>query len=261
MPFGLRNAPSTFQRFIHEVLRGIEFAFPYIDDILIASASEEEHIQNLKLVFDRLLKFGLRINVAKSQFGVREIKFLGYFITPAGSKPLPDKVQSIIDLNRPKTIHELRQFLGIINFYRPYIKNAAHNQADLNELLKGARKKDNRLINWTPKLAEDFEKCKTDLANAALLTVPNPDLPIGLFTDASDCAVGAALQQYEESEWKPLAFFSKKLNSAQKVYSTYDRELLGVYLAVKQFKDLLQGRDFVIYTDHKPLNLCFPSKK
>lgn len=260
MPFGLKNAPSTFQRFIHEVLRGLDFVFAYIDDILIASVSEDEHFHHLKVVFDRLLKFGLSINMSKSQFGLKEVQFLGYHISLEGTKPLPDKVQAIKDMKLPQTIHELRQFLGIINFYRPYIKDAAKTQARLNEFLKGARKKDKRLIPWTSTTEEDFEKCKSDLVNAALLAVPDPNLTVALFTDASDFAIGAALQQYDDSGWKPLAFFSKKLNTSQIIYSTYDRELLAIYSAIKHFKDLLQGRKFTIYTDHKPLTFAFHQK-
>ncbi|GBN11100.1 Transposon Ty3-I Gag-Pol polyprotein [Araneus ventricosus] len=146
MSFGLKNAPATFQRFIHEVLRGLDFVFPYLDDILIASKSNQEHEIHLNLVLERLNTFGLRINVSKSVFAVEEIEFLGYLITPQGSRPLPDKAQAIMNYKRPENIQDLRTFLGILNFYRRYLKDAAKNQALLHEYLKGSKKKDKRRI-------------------------------------------------------------------------------------------------------------------
>ncbi|GBM54005.1 hypothetical protein AVEN_228758-1 [Araneus ventricosus] len=101
---------------------------------------------------------------------------------------------------------------------------------------------------------------KKDLANAILLSFPNPDSPLALFSDAPDYAVGSVLQQFEEDSWKPLAFFSKKLTNAQKVYSTYDRELLGIYLSIKQFKHILEERQFTIYTD-QTFDVCFSAKE
>ncbi|GBO25889.1 Transposon Ty3-I Gag-Pol polyprotein, partial [Araneus ventricosus] len=260
MSFGLKNAPATFQRFIHEVLRGLDFVFPYLDDILIASKSNQEHEIHLNLVLERLNTFGLRINISKSVFAFEEIEFLGYLITPQGSRPLPDKVQAIMNYKRPENIQDLRTFLGILNFYRRYLKDTAKNQALLHEYLKGSKKKDKRKIQWTDEAEKQFEKCKNDLANATLLSFPNSELPLSLFTDASDTAIGAVLQQYENSTWKPIAFYSKKLNDTQQNYSTYDRELLGIYLSVKHFKHYLEGRTFTIYTDHKPLIFAFHQK-
>lgn len=260
MSFGLRNAPSTFQRFINEVLHGLNFVFAFLDDILIASGSEEEHRNHLQLVLDRLTKYGLRINIGKSKICAEELEFLGYLITPSGSKPLPEKVQVIKDYKLPETVKELRTFLGLINFYRRYLRNAAHNQAVLHDYLKGATKNDRKKIIWTDEARSQFEKCKEDLANAALLTFPDPQFPMALFTDASDQALGAVLQQLDDDNWKPIAFFSKKLNETQKKYSAYDKELLAIYSAIKQFKHFLEARHFVIFTDHKPITYAFCQK-
>ncbi|UYV65493.1 hypothetical protein LAZ67_3004513 [Cordylochernes scorpioides] len=207
MNFGLKNALSTFQRFIHEVLWGLEF----------------------------INKYRLRINVSKSVFGVPELEFLGYLITGDGSKPLPNKVQALL-------------------------KNAAQTQAILHEYLEGAKKKDRSKIQWTDEARKQFEKCKQDLLNATLLSFPNSMPHLSLSTDASDSAVGGVIQQKENGIWKPVAFFSKNLNNAQKNYSTYDRELLGIYLSIKNFKYLLEGREFVIFTDHRPLIFAFLQK-
>ncbi|GFX79973.1 retrovirus-related Pol polyprotein from transposon opus [Trichonephila clavipes] len=149
----------------------------------------------------------------------------------------------------------------MINFYRRYLKDAAKTQAPLYELLKGETKKDRKNVHWTDDTRRSFEKCKTDLAEAARLSFPRSGLPLSLCTDASDFAVGAVLQQLENEGWKPIAFYSKKLNETQTRYSTYDREQLGIYLSVKHFKHLLEGNDFVIYTDPKPLTFAFKQKK
>ncbi|GFW50058.1 hypothetical protein TNCV_2316401 [Trichonephila clavipes] len=141
MSFGLRNAPSTFQRFITEVLYGLDFVFPYLDDVLVASSTEEEHSGHLKMVFERFQQYGLRINVSKSVMGAAQVEYLGFLITAEGSRPLPEKVQAIINYKLPETIHDLRTFLGMINFYRRYLKDAAKTQAPLHELLRGAKKK------------------------------------------------------------------------------------------------------------------------
>ncbi|UYV66425.1 K02A2.6-like, partial [Cordylochernes scorpioides] len=260
MSFGLRNATATFQRFMHEVLRNLDFAFVYLDDILVASKTEEEHYSHLETLFSRLNSYGLRINLSKSKFLVQEIDFLGYLITSHGVKPLPTKVKAIKEYKKPKTVHELRIFLGMLNFYRTFLNNAAETQAILHEYLRGAKKKDRSEIKWTKEAEVQFEKCKQALANTALLAYPDTELPISLCTDASDRAVGSVLQQLDNNNWKPIAFFSKKLNPAQCNYSTYDRELLAIYLSIKFFKHLLEAREFTILTDHKPLIYAFKQK-
>lgn len=260
MAFGLRNAAPTFQRFMNEVVRGLDFVYVYIDDILVASNNIEEHKEQLKMLFDRLRQYGLTLNISKCLFGVTDLEFLGYFVNSEGLKPLPSKVSAIINQKPPKNIKELQRFLGIINFYRRFIPNAAKSQAILHELSKGKRKKDNHPIEWTEQLKDAFEKCKTQLADATLLSFPEENALTSLCVDASDIAVGGVLQQCINGEWKPLGFFSKKLSQAQSKYSAYDRELLAVYAAVKHFQYFLEGRQFVIYTDHKPLIYAFKQK-
>jgi hypothetical protein len=118
MTFGLRNAAQTFQRFIDKVLRGLEFCYAYINDILIASSSREEHLNHLRTLFQRLEKYGVVVNPGKCVFGQPEVKSLVYLVSDAGTFPLPEKVETIRDFNLPQTVKGLRQFLGMINFYR-----------------------------------------------------------------------------------------------------------------------------------------------
>ncbi|UYV78596.1 hypothetical protein LAZ67_16002096 [Cordylochernes scorpioides] len=174
-----------------------DLVFPYIDDILIVSTNKEEHETHLDMIFERLSKHGLRIKANKSKFGVQEVEFLRHLITKEGSRSLPSKTKAIQEYKLPETIQYLRAFLGMLNFYRRYLKDAAETQAVLHEFLEGARKKkDKRKISWTTEAKSMFEKCKQNQSNVAMLTYPNAELPLSLSTDASNWAVGAVLQQY-----------------------------------------------------------------
>lgn len=259
MTFGLRNAAQTFQRFMDEVLQGLDFCYAYIDDILVASASPEEHLQHLETVFQRLREYGVVINPMKCVFGQPEVKFLGYLVSGAGTRPLPEKVEAIRSFPQPNTIKKLRQFLGMLNFFRRFLPKAAETQAPLNDLLQG-NVKGKTPVNWTPATVAAFEACKESLAGATLLAHPEPNAPLAIFSDASDFAVGAVLQQKVDGHWQPLDFFSKKLSPTESNYGAYDRELLAIYLAVKHFRHMVEARSFTIYTDHKPITYAFQKK-
>ncbi|UYV76640.1 hypothetical protein LAZ67_14001550 [Cordylochernes scorpioides] len=254
MSFGLCNAAQTFQRLINEVLQGLDFAYAYIDDVLIASDSENQHVSHLQQLFGRLRDYGLTINETKCTFGQPSVKFLGFIITNAVISPDPQRVQAIKDIPIPDTVGKLRRFLGMLNFYRRCLPNAASTQAPLHAMVEGRK---NVSCQWTPTALQAFDQCKFQLANAALLHHPFPEAPLCLTVDASDFAVGAALHQQVGNNFQPIAFFSRKLDAAQRKYSAYDRELLAVYLAIKHFRHLLEGRQFSVYTDHKPLTYAF----
>ena len=259
MPFGLRNAAQTFQRFMDEVMHGLTFCYTYIDDILVASTSPEEHLQHLRQVFARLEEHGLVINAAKSLFGVPELDFLGHHVDATGIRPLEAKVQAIQEFPCPTTQRKLREFIGLVNFYRRFIPQCATLLRPLDKLLKHTKRPSDTL-NWTDDATEAFTRVKTALASAALLVHPTSDAPTAIVTDASDVAVGAVLQQYVEGQWCPLAFFSRALKPAEQRYSTYDRELLAIYLTIRHFRYFLEGRPFHILTDHKPLIYAFSSR-
>lgn len=260
MSFGLRNAAQTFQRFMDEVTRGLEFCFVYIDDILVVSETQAEHLQHLKQLFQRFSDYGVVINPAKCRFGQPYVIFLGYEISAEGIKPPKDRIETILQFEKPKTLKELRRFLGMINFYRRFIPRAAELQAPLTQLLGGPKSNDKLTIQWNEVTQKSFEDTKTALANATLLAHPSHNAPLSLMVDASDIAIGAVLQQWIENAWQPLGFYTKKLTNSQKKYSTYDRELLAAYSAVKRFKHHLEGHHFTIFTDHKPLIYSFHQK-
>ncbi|GFW76070.1 hypothetical protein TNCV_2057171 [Trichonephila clavipes] len=258
--FGLVNAPQTFMRFMHEVLRGLPFCFVYLDDILCYSENAEEHRSHLRTIFQRLSSYGLKLNISKCVFGVTELIFLGHLITPDGIKPLPEKVQAVLDYKQPETVGS-EKFLGLLNFYRRFLPKAAEEQYLLSEFLKGYKgKKDSKPLNWSSEAITAFQRCKQALADAALLAHPSPSAPLALHVDASDYAIGGALHQVVDSELQPLAFFSRKLTSSEKSYSAYDRELLAIYSAIRHFRYMLEARDFTVFTDHKPLTYAFRQK-
>lgn len=257
---GLKNAGQTFQRFIHQVLQGLDFAYPFIDDVIIGSKNEEEHILHLRAVLSKLDEYGITINPSKCVLGKEEVKFLGYTVSQHGIKPPQDKVTAITSYPRPTTIEELRRFLGTVNFYRDAIPRAATIQEPLNAYLHNSKRKDKTQIVWTKEAIESFEACKVSLQNAALLAHPALDAPIALMCDASDTCAGAVLQQYKNSKWQPLGYFSKKFSDTQRKYSTYDRELLSIYMAVKHFRKMFEGRQLTIFTDHKPITFALHKK-
>ena len=147
MPFGLRCATQTFQRFMDMIFRDFDFAFCYIDDIIIFSDSHEQHLEHLQKVLERLREFALTINASKCTFGQSEVTFLGYVINQFGYRPPPERVQAIVDYPKPQTIQELRRFLGIVNYYRSVIPRAAELLMPLNAYLTDSRK-DKRKIQW-----------------------------------------------------------------------------------------------------------------
>lgn len=257
MTFGLCNAAQTFQRFVNKVIQGLDFCFAYLDDILIASRDETEHLQHLRILFKRLDEFGVVINISKCVFGQPEVNFLGYQINKNGSKPLQAKVEAIINFEQPKTVDQLKRFLGMLNYYRRFLPHAAETQVPLLDCTKGSKRKDKSLIDWTPIRLEAFQKCKTDLANAALLSHPSANAKLSLMVDASDTAIGGVVNQLIGKHWEPLAFFSKRLTQTEQKYSTYDRELLAVYASIKHFQNILEARIFTIFTDHKPLTFAY----
>ncbi|PIK63042.1 hypothetical protein BSL78_00049 [Apostichopus japonicus] len=221
MPFGLRNAAQTFQRFMDEL-------------------------------FARLADYGVVINPTKCQFGVPELEFLGHKLSSKGISPLPEKVQAIAEFPKPNSLRKLREYLGLINFYRRFIPRCSSILHPLTDLLAGKKPK-SAPIDWNDEASESFEESKRALANATLLTHPDSSKPLSLMVDASDKALGGVLQQNIEGVWHPISFFSRKLSETESRYSAFGRELLAIYSAIRHFRHILEGRQFFILTDHKPL--------
>lgn len=250
MPFGLKNAAQSFQRLMDSVLRDLPFLFVYLDDILVASSSKSQHLEHLRTLFERLSHHGLIVNPAKCQFGLSTIDFLGHRVNKDGAVPLPSKVEAIVQFPRPLTVKSLQEFLGMVNFYHRFIPRAAQLMGPLHDALKGTPK---HAVDWTESRVKAFDATKAALANATMLAHPSPNAPIAITSDASDYAVGAVYEQWVAGAWQPMAFFSRQLRPSERKYSTFDRELLGLYLAIRHFRSLLEGRHFTAFVDHKPL--------
>lgn len=261
MSFGLRNAGQTFQRFIDEVTRGLDFVFPYVDDILVFSRDKCQHEKHLHQLFQRLEQYGVVINCEKCVLGANEVTFLGYSISSTGIKPPAHRVEAIKDFPLPKTAQGLRRFLGMLNYYRQFIPKAAQYQAPLIDVLSKNQLKGAKPVPWSEDLEIAFQKCKMSLTEATMLAHPAPDAPLGLFTDASSTHIGATLQQKVDGDWQPLAFFSKKLSPQQTQWPAYYRELLAVYESVQHFRHVLEVQHATIYTDHKPLLYAFVQRR
>ena len=248
-PFGLKNAGQDFQRLMDEIFGDIPYVFCYIDDILIASVDEQEHLQDLKVVLDKLRENGLVTNRKKCVLGQKSLEFLGYLVDENGISPLPDRVAAIRDFPRPTTVQELQRFLGMLNYYRRFIPRAAHHLHHLFEALKGRP----RNLVWDRGCELSFSAAKEALAQATLLHHPRTGAHLALTTDASKFAVGGVLEQWGPKGWEPLSYYSKKLSESQQLWPPYDRELLGTFNAVRYFRPMIEGKPFTLFTDHLSL--------
>lgn len=258
MPFGLKNAPSTFQRVMDNVLRGLnnEICMTYLDDIVIFSTSLQEHISRLKSVFDRLRNANLKIQLDKSEFLKKSVAYLGHIITPEGVKPNPDKISAIQNFPIPRTQKEIKSFLGLLGYYRRFIKDFAKITKPLTLCLKK-----NAKIIHDHSFIESFNTCKKILCNDPILQYPDFTKDFILTTDASNVAIGAVLSQGTIGQDKPVAFASRTLNESEQRYSTIEKELLAIVWACKYFRPYLFGRKFTIVTDHRPLTWLFNLKE
>ena len=248
-PFGLRNAPQDFQRMMDEILGDIPHVFVYLDDILIASATLEEHKKDLEKVFKILDDAGLTINRAKCVLAKPSLDFLGYRVDETGITPLPERVDAISAVPPPTTVKELQSFLGMVNYYRRFVPHAADHLYHLFECLKGKPKK----LDWTKDCQTSFNSIKTALAKATLLHHPIPGASLALTTDASKLAMGGVLEQRGSRGWEPLGFWSAKLQPRQQLWPAYDRELLAAFRGIRHFRPMVEGRPFTLYSDRLPL--------
>lgn len=259
MPFGCKNSPATFQRTMDHVLRGLKnhICLVYLDDIIIYSVTLVEHINNLKSVFDRLREARFKVQLDKSEFLKKEVSYLGHVVTTEGVKPNPEKLSAIKLYPIPKTPKEVKTFLGMMGYYRKFIKDFAKITKPLtSSLKKGAR------INVDNKeYKEAFELCKNLLTNEPILQYPDFNKPFVLTTDASNYAIGSVLSQGPIGSDLPIAYASRTLNDHEINYATIDKELLSIVWSVNHFRPYLYGRKFKIITDHKPLQWLFNVKE
>ena len=267
LSMGLKNSAQTFQRLIDSVCHDLD-VFAYIDDILVYGRDEGELQAKLRTLLGRLKEAGLAINRGKCIFGVRELEFLGYWVTPSGLAPLPRKTKAIVDFPPPKTAKGLLGFLGAINYYRRCLPvvNGKSPAEILQPLYQAATDKTpgKKFVDRWAELGldDDYAAAKDLLVTATELSHPDPAAPLALTTDASLYGIGGVLEQWTNGRWEPLGWFSKHLKPAQQKWNTFKRELWGIFQGLRHFIDDIVGRpDLVIYTDHLPIAQAMKSQK
>uniref|UniRef100_A0A7N8XXX0 ribonuclease H n=1 Tax=Mastacembelus armatus TaxID=205130 RepID=A0A7N8XXX0_9TELE len=250
MPFGLCNAPATFERLMERVLNGIprDRCVVYLDDLLVHASDFGGALKNLREVFSAIRQAGLRLNPAKCNLMARDTMFLGHVVSGQGVATDPGKVAAVKDWPTPTTISELRSFLGLVSYYRRFVRNFASIASPLHRLTEKGR-----AFGWTQACDAAFQQLKMALVDTPVLAYPYPQQPFILDTDASNVGVGAVLSQREGGAERVVAYYSCSLNRAERNYCVTRRELLAVILAVRHFRPYLLGSQFLLRTDHASL--------
>lgn len=251
MPFGLCNAPSTMCRLMDDIIPPDlrHCVFGYLDDLCIVSEDFSSHLAVLVRLAEQFRKANITLNIAKSQFCVTSITYLGYVIGSGGICTDPSKISCIVNWPPPKNLKQVRGFLGICGWYRRFI----HNFADLSCPITNVLSTKSKFV-WTSEAQSAMDKLKIVLTSAPVLTNPDFAKKFYLHCDASDFGIGAVLTQLsDDKEEKPIAYMSKKLSSAQRNYSVTERECLAVILAIEKFRCYLELQEFEVITDHSSL--------
>ncbi|KAJ1041137.1 hypothetical protein NDA10_004492 [Ustilago hordei] len=229
MPFGLANAPAHFQSFINDIFRDIIgiYVVVYLDDFLIFSDTEEVHVKHVTEVLTRLRSNRLFAKLSKCEFHTKTVEFLGYIIKPTGIEMDPEKVRTVKEWPMPESIHDIQRFLGFANFYRRFIAHFARIAKPLTALVKPIERF--KKFELPEEAQQAFHKLIQAFTSAGVLQHFDYHLPTRLETDASDFAIAGVLKQEHEGRWHPVAFYSRKMSSAEKNYEIHDKELLAVY--------------------------------
>lgn len=250
MPFGLKNAPATFQRLMDRVLvglQGIEL-FVYLDDIVIYAKSLSEHKTKFEKLAMRLRNANLHLQPDKCEFLRREVGYLGHVISDKGVKPDPKKIEALQHYPAPTTQKKIKQFLGLAGYYRRFIENFSGLSKPLTNLLKKGVP-----FKWTEAQQKSFDTLREALCKEPILEYPDFTKPFNVTTDASNYAIGGVLSQGEIGKDKPIAYASRTLNKHEINYSVIEKECLAIIYCVNHFRPYIYGRKFNLLTDHQPL--------
>lgn len=251
LPFGLSNSAQTQCQVVDAVL-GYDMepnVFSYLDDIICATDTFEEHLKCLEQIAIRLRKGNLTVNVEKSKFCQKELKYLGFILSQDGINVDPERVRAIVEFPSPKNVKGVRSILGMFEWYRRFIENFSIKAAPITDLLKNPNGK----FKWTEEAESAFNVLKKALTSAPILATPDFNLKFTIQTDACDDGMGAVLTQVQDGAERVIEFMSQKFSSAQKKYSTTEKECLAVILAVEKFRCYIEGVEFEVITDHASL--------
>jgi hypothetical protein len=285
MPFGLANAPATFQNYIHKALGALvdDICVVYLDDILIYSENEEQHAEHVRRVLERLRQWGLYAKLSKCEFHTRYVEFLGFVVTSSGVVMDPERVRAIREWPTPTCFRDIQVFLGFANFYRRFIHNFSGIARPLNELLQGSganesrqqkkqRKKEGsptKPWEWTAEVAASFHQLRDAFLHAPVLRHFDPSLPITVITDASDAAYAGILLQPREQpkddsqkHWQPVAYHSRGFHDAAIRYDTHDKELMAIFECFVHWRHYLEGSTTPVrvLSDHNNLRYFMTTK-
>lgn len=258
MPFGLKNAPGTQSRLMDAVL-GYDMepmVFCYLDDIVCATETFEEHVYCLKQIAKRLRKANLTISIAKSKFCVKELKYLGFILGREGLTTDPQKVSAILHYPTPKNIKNIRSLCGMLSWYRKFIDDFATIVAPISDLLKCK----NKTFKWTDEAENAFRKLKILLTSNPILFMPDFSKPFIIESDASSDGAGAVLLQNIDGQDRVIEYMSQRLSSTQMNYSVTERECLSLILAIEKWRSYIEGSKFTVITDHASLKWLYNLK-
>ena len=254
MPYGLTNAPATFQRLMDIVLAGLKWqcCLVYIDDVIIYSPTFEQHLIDLEKVFQTLKEANLTLKASKCCFCRREMKYLGHVITQEGVKPDPTLIQAVENFPQPKTIKDVQSFLGLTGYYRRFIQNYSKIAEPLLTQLRQLKDK-NYHLNWNQSCTTAFEALKKKLTSAPIMSTPNFKEPFILELDACEYGLGAVLAQEYNKRKFVISYASKTLSTAERNYSATEREALAIVWATQHFRPYIEGNKVLIRSDCKAL--------
>ena len=254
MPFGLCNAPATFEAMMETMLRGLLWkkCLVYLDDIIVFGGSVEETLQNLQAVLKRILSYGLKLKPSKCKLFRKSVEYLGRIVSEHGIMADPHKIEVVQNWPRPMDTKEIRSFIGFCSYYRDFIPGFSRVAAPLQELMIGEKKAKAKIV-WSPAAEQSFSELKRLFLETPVLHYPAPVGKFILDTDASNTSIGAALSQIQDGREVPLAFSSNSLSKTQRNYCTTKRELLAVVVYTKKYRHFLYGGNYLVRTDHSSL--------
>ena len=264
MPFGLCNALAMFQHVMQDYLGelNLNYCLIYLDDLVVYSRTLDDHLYHLCAVFNRFQEHNLKLKPSKCSFFQEEITYLGHRVSTEGVKPSDVNVQKILDTSPPSTYTQIREFIGMANHYRRFIKDFSKICRPLHQYTKGAgAKKKGESVILTPEALAMVDTLKKALTEALVLAYANFDEPFLLETDASGLGLGAVLsQKQEDGQYHPIAYGSQSLTVEERNYHSMKLEFLALFWVVtQQFKDYLWGRKFLVRTDNNPLTYIMKS--